>query len=545
METAETAEKQPGFRSLREVLGAVKSAMGFLAGVDMGQLPGECLAEVLTVMEQVDAAQAAVRGATVQVFNDKHIHSEFGHRATTGWLKHYTGVTRGKASQVSGLAAFAHHHPLLIAALAEQDAVSESFARQIGQWTDQFPDEAVQRADEILIEACRKGASLGLLAELAAEIRAMVCQPDPEQEKDKLTDRSLKLETTMGGAGVLRAGLTPGCAALFGEVLAILGRRNGKDDNRSKEERDHDALEQACKLLLGSKAVSKRHGRPYGAVVHIGFEDLLSMQGASVLVQAYTEQVAARWQQHAEDARARWTGRRAGETITGGDGGTWLEGDRALQVLPDAMMIPVVTGHVAVEYLNDIVDIAIQIRHLETEQAGTETGRAETGQAKAGSAAAAAQAAELLELRQALVGKAIALVSGPDKLASWLRQTLLGDNSPGLAGTPLAGALSAKSVPLDVGMAKNVPHQLRLVTGIRDPRCQAPGCDQAASQCEPHHLCHREDGGRTCLDNLSNLCWWHHHILIHTMGWTARLNGDGTVTFRKPDGTTMPNGPPR
>src|SRR5271170_2372967 len=162
MEAAgETAGTQPGpgFRSLREVLGAVSSAMGFLAGVDMAQLPGECLAEVLTVMEQVDAAQAAVRGRTVEVFNDKHIHSEFGHKATSGWLMHYTGVTRGKANQVSGLANFAHHHP------------------------------------------------------------------------------------------VLRAGLTPGCATLLREVLDILGRRNGKDDNRSKEERDHDALEQACKLL--------------------------------------------------------------------------------------------------------------------------------------------------------------------------------------------------------------------------------------------------------------------------------------------------------
>jgi hypothetical protein len=28
------------------------------------------------------------------------------------------------------------------------------------------------------------------------------------------------------------------------------------------------------------------------------------------------------------------------------------------------------------------------------------------------------------------------------------------------------------------------------------------------------------------------------------MGWTARHNGDGTTTLRRPDGTILPNGPP-
>jgi hypothetical protein len=44
--------------------------------------------------------------------------------------------------------------------------------------------------------------------------------------------------------------------------------------------------------------------------------------------------------------------------------------------------------------------------------------------------------------------------------------------------------------------------------------------------------------------NLENLCWWHHHVLIHGKGWSAKLNGDGTLTLRKPDGTSLPNGPP-
>jgi hypothetical protein len=140
--------------------------------------------------------------------------------------------------------------------------------------------------------------------------------------------------------------------------------------------------------------------------------------------------------------------------------------------------------------------------------------------------------------RAAVRGKAVQLVSGPDRLASWLRQVLLGEQAPG----PLAGALGARSLPLDVGEAKEPPYQLRLAVNIRDTRCQAPGCTQPAWRCEPHHLCHREHGSLT---SLTNLCWFHHHVLIHQKGWSAAQNGDGTLTFRRPDGTPYPNGPPR
>jgi hypothetical protein len=78
--------------------------MHFLADADMTQLSGDDAAEVLIAMEQVDAAQATVRGKTVQVFNDKHVYAEFGHRATSAWLVHYTHVKIGKARQVAALA---------------------------------------------------------------------------------------------------------------------------------------------------------------------------------------------------------------------------------------------------------------------------------------------------------------------------------------------------------------------------------------------------------------------------------------------------------
>lgn len=522
--TAEAPE--PGYGSVRKVLGSVRSAMQFLAGVDMTQLPGECIAELLTAMEQVDAGQAAVRGQAVSVLSDQQLYHEYGHRAPTPFLVHYTRVKGGKATQVTKLGSLHRRHPLLAAALAETDVVSESIAVQIATWTNQLPDDCIPAADGILVEACRAGLNEALLANLAAQIRAQVCGPDPEDE-GKLEERTLRLETTLDGAGRVDGNLTPQCAALLKAVLTAFGSKDGTGDHRSPHERNHDALEKALKLVLAGKK-----GKAYKAVVHIPLEELLAMRGASAMLAAYTGQVADAMAARARDAEARWAGRRAANQATsGGDGGTWLTGDRAAAILPDAIIVPVVTTRVAAEHMDTIVSIGAELHRLAAE---------DDTHAAADVAAQAERDARMMDLRRELVREAIALVSGPDAIASWLRQGLLG--APGTGS--LAAALAAKSLPLDVGHSKTIPPQLRLAAAIRSPHCQAHGCNQPAWQCETHHLVHRDDGGDTNLDNCDNYCWWHHHVLIHRMGWTARLNGDGTTTLRKPDGAILPNGPP-
>src|ERR1700728_3482996 len=50
------------FGSTGEAIGVMKSAARYLAGADYPGLPAETLADVLAGMEQVDAAQAAIRG---------------------------------------------------------------------------------------------------------------------------------------------------------------------------------------------------------------------------------------------------------------------------------------------------------------------------------------------------------------------------------------------------------------------------------------------------------------------------------------------------
>ncbi|HXL87683.1 MAG TPA: hypothetical protein VN969_01655 [Streptosporangiaceae bacterium] len=545
----EPGEQEPG--SIREALGSVKSAIQFLAGVDMTQLPGECIGELLTVMERVDAGQAAVRGKAVTVLADQHLYHEYGQRTATSFLVYATRVKRGKAAQVARLGSLYRQHPLLADALAEQDVVSESIAVQIAAWTGQLPEDCIPAADGILVEGCRAGLTEAQLADLAAQIRAQACGPDPDTD-GALPDRGLRVETTLDGAGRIDGDLTPGCTALLQAVLTAFGEKTGPGDLRTPHERNHDALEEALKRVLAGK-----RGKPYKAVIHIPFADLCTLPGASAMLAACTSQVAgvmaARDAARAAAARARdahgaWAGHRAADLVTGGgDGGTWLAGDRAVALLPDAIIVPVVTTRLAAEHLEMIITLGAEIHRLAAEQAASEdptttpaAGAWSAADAAADAAERAVRAARITDLRRQLAGEAMALVTGPDAVASWLRQALLG--APGTG--PLALALAGKSLPLDVGRARTIPAQIRLAAGIRSPHCQAPGCTQPASGCEAHHLIHREHGGPTSLANCDTWCWWHHNILIHRNGWTARLNPDGTPILRRPDGTTLPNGPP-
>jgi len=55
------------------------------------------------------------------------------------------------------------------------------------------------------------------------------------------------VETTFAGAGVITGDLTPECAAVVTAVLESLAAPVGAEDTRTKDQRYHDALEQAMR----------------------------------------------------------------------------------------------------------------------------------------------------------------------------------------------------------------------------------------------------------------------------------------------------------
>ncbi len=79
---------------------------------------------------------------------------------------------------------------------------------------------------------------------------------------------------------------------------------------------------------------------------------------------------------------------------------------------------------------------------------------------------------------------------------------------------------AADGTPLARGRTTRViPPKLRRYVLHRDDGCTADGC-QSRYRLQPHHITPWSQGGRTDPDNLTTLCWYHHHIVIHGRGHT-------------------------
>jgi hypothetical protein len=330
------------------------------------------------------------------------------------------------------------------------------------------------------------------------------------------------VETTFGGAGVISGNLTPQCASLVTAVLDALSAPQGAEDTRTHGQRYHDGLHEAMRRLLAAGLLPERAGQPVKALVHVSLAELRAMDLGSALQQ---EWIAA--------VRGRWAAARVGASVTGGDGGAWLDGQAARAATCDAMLTPVVTGEVDTGALDALVRLCVDLARLDHA-----AGRAGTGSAghEAEPAAAPDTARSRDALHQAIIGKAVDLVSGPGGLASFLRTRLLD------------GRLAGPSLPLDVGVSRDIPAAIRAAVILRAKgHCEwAGGCGQPAAGCEVHHLRHRANGGKTSVTDCALFCTFHHQVCIHRWGWTVALNPDGTTTAISPDGTKVlrSHGPP-
>ena len=56
-----------------------------------------------------------------------------------------------------------------------------------------------------------------------------------------------------------------------------------------------------------------------------------------------------------------------------------------------------------------------------------------------------------------------------------------------------------------------------------DAACSIAGC-VSRYRLHIHHITRWIDGGRTDPENLTTVCWFHHHIVIHSQGFTINPN---------------------
>ena len=86
--------------------------------------------------------------------------------------------------------------------------------------------------------------------------------------------------------------------------------------------------------------------------------------------------------------------------------------------------------------------------------------------------------------------------------------------------------------PLTVGKtSRTIPPKLRRFILHRDGgACTADGC-RSRYRLQPHHITPRSQGGSHHPSNLTTLCWFHHHVVIHRNGY--RIDPDSPPQRRR------------
>ncbi|MGH3193301.1 MAG: DUF222 domain-containing protein, partial [Streptosporangiaceae bacterium] len=337
--------------STSDALDMLVTAMRHLNTADHAAMLTAEQAQILKTLEQVHAMGTALHASVLGAFTTGQGYTEDGEYSPRSWLIHQADVTRAAAYAHTAWAHRVEAHPKIARAMV-MGILSESWAWAICEITGKIPAAGRDDADGLLVWTKLHGATLDDLTGLATEMYLRSLPdgpPDPEP-----ADRGLRLATTLGGAGVIRGDLTADCAAMVGAVLDALSKPAGAGDTRSKSERYHDALAEAMKRLLAADLLPDRAGHPVKALVHMTLAELIAMDGGSALQREWIAAAAARWAAH-----------RAAASVTGSDGGAWLEGRAAQAVACDAILVPVVTGDIDPAALEDLVRLCAELHRLD------------------------------------------------------------------------------------------------------------------------------------------------------------------------------------
>ena len=502
---------ETGFGSAADAAGQLEASLDYLAATDWVSLGTQAHGEMLARLQRAQAQLTAVNAAVLAAFTAQSGYEPDGHRSAMAWMVNRTKMSRGAAAGAVGWQRRLARHGVIAAAMATRK-ISESWGKDIATWTDPLPPLERDQADEILLEAAAAGVPLEDLEVLARSIwEAWKAQhPDPDDgngepgDEDGFEDRRLRLGVTFGGAGKLTGDLAAGCAAKLQAIFDALGKHVGADDWRSVEQRQHDALDEALSRLIKSGLLPQSAGTDTLAQVIIPFPELRAWPGAS-------------------PAEEQWMAGTAGQS-------GWLTGIGAEAAACDATIVPVVTGSVDWQAVDDMTQVWIGAHGLDRgrEPCGCSCGGCTCARPAPMDAEAKAR------LRRTLLAMAADAMSGPTGLAAYLRSRLLG------------APYNSASLPLDVGRARDIPDHIRRAVILRDKHCGWPGgCDVGPAGSDIHHLQPWSEGGKTRLEDLRLYCKFHHLVMIHRHGWKVIVHPDGTSEAISPHGEVIrSHGPP-
>jgi Domain of unknown function (DUF222)/HNH endonuclease len=315
---ARVAGALPGW-GVTEAVAAVEAGLAVLASADAAALPSDTLAWCLHALGRAESAHLAARSRLLAAFTAQDASVADGQPTTRSWLRWQTRVTLSAATTEVGWMKRLAAHPRVAAALAASE-ISPSWARQVCDWTDKLPAGVRDAADEILLTAASGGAGLADLSGLAREMYERTAPPEPDDSPagpdDGYDDRWLRLDLHFRGAGRLEGSLTPECAAAVAALLDALGKKAGPEDDRSAGQRNHDALEEAARMLLATGTLPDIAGQPARLLVHATLDQILGRLAATAPLTP-TEPPGSR-AAHAAPGGATAGSARAGSATPGG-----------------------------------------------------------------------------------------------------------------------------------------------------------------------------------------------------------------------------------
>ncbi|HEY6788359.1 MAG TPA: DUF222 domain-containing protein, partial [Trebonia sp.] len=290
--------------SAAEALAMMNAALDYLngeflagpggAGLDWAGLAGADLGGVLESLGTLSGKLAAARAAALARFDAARGHDADGYGSSAAWLAAKGRTTRRAAGAEGRRMRQGRAHPVIAAADARGE-LSDDWATEIAGWTKKLPPEWRDDVDRLLVDTAAAGAALADLATVAQAAYEKWRQqqgPDPDDGDDGFDDRYLKLATTIDGVGRINGNLTGECAVAVQAVLEALGKKAGPEDDRTEAQRYHDALQEACELLLSARLVPDRAGAATRADVIIALSQLRSMPGAPEVEHAYLAALA-------------------------------------------------------------------------------------------------------------------------------------------------------------------------------------------------------------------------------------------------------------
>jgi Domain of unknown function (DUF222)/HNH endonuclease len=457
-----------------EALAAVQAGYRYLATVPAAGLTtaeqADCLRGLATAGSMHLAATTSVLGA----FDAAGGCTADGQISSRAWLRWQTRISPAAAGASTAWLRRLRAHPAVGAALAE-GRISASFAREICDWTGRLPTyEQTADADQILLGAAAGGSELADLAGLAEEIYRRCGRPNGDDGDDGFAQRRVRLTRHFQGYARLDGDLTPQAAAAVQAVFDSLGKKAGPEDLRSRDQRSHDALEEACRRLTAI-GLPDRAGQPTQIQLQMTLPQLLGLPGAPEAITA-------------------WAGTALAPAPPGAD--------------CDATIAPMVTGTVDQDILDEIAAAILP-----------GTGSSPATRDMAGRAA-----------RQAAISWATRLLSGPDGLAGWLRRSLL-TGPAGSISLPLDLGTETDTIPAHLRRAVIRRDQHCTFAGCLQPpqACQVHHLTPR-SQGGPTSL---QNCGLACtFHHLIAIHRWGWKLVLNPDGTRTTISPDGTRTYR-------------